>query len=193
MMIRSFIAVDFPETIVKRLAEITQYLQTQTPPGALRWVTVKNLHLTLNFLGDVPKNKMENIKACIQETTRPFAPFEISIEGLGMFPNAKRPRVIWLGVVHDNTLLALHDALEQNLAPLGIKPEKRAYDPHLTVARVSRRAENQAVKEIGQTLSQFRVKSLGPIRVDQIQLYQSDLTPKGPIYTRLLSAPLNAV
>jgi 2'-5' RNA ligase len=83
--------------------------------------------------------------------------------------------------------------LDQNLASLDIKRDGRSFSPHLTIARVRRHAESSAVRSVGETLSQFKVEPLGAITIDRVQLYQSDLTPSGPVYTSLFSVPLNQV
>jgi 2'-5' RNA ligase len=192
-MIRSFIAIDLPEAVLDKIFGVSAYFQTQTPPKALRWVAPENLHLTLKFLGDVPEDKLDTIKSLISTTASRYSPFNITIQASGMFPNAQKPRVVWLGVDADPVIGDLHAALEEAMATAGISPEKRPFSPHLTIARVSRRADQDTVKDIGRTLSKFKVDSLGEFMVDRIHLYQSDLTPKGPIYTELLSAPLNTV
>ena len=74
-----------------------------------------------------------------------------------------------------------------------VQPDKRSFSPHLTIARVRRNADVQSVKEIGETLSKFKVGSLGTCIINHIVLYKSELTPQGPIYSSLLSSPLNKV
>ncbi len=192
-MIRSFIAIDLPQPVLGKITEITSYFKTKTPSKALRWVSPDNLHLTIKFLGDVPEKNIEAIKTRISMTASGYRHFSIAIRNLGMYPNPHKPRVIWLGVDCDPTLIELHDELDRSLKKTGIEPEKRAYSPHLTIARVSKRADLNTIKKIGDTLSRFKVDTLGVFDVTKIYLYKSDLTPSGPIYTQLLCAPLNAV
>jgi len=190
---RTFIAVDFPLEYLQKINEIANYFKSQTPEDAVKWVNPENMHLTVKFLGDLPLENLDEAKRIMDGSVGDWKPFEISVSGLGMYPNAKKPRVIWLGVHPEKPLVHIHQRLDQNLAALNIQREQRKYSPHLTLGRVRRMTDRDSVSQIGKTLSQFKVDSLGTIEVIQINLYQSDLTPKGPIYTKLHTTLLNQV
>lgn len=190
---RTFIALDFSPEIIRKINEIIDYFKTQTPERALKWVAPENLHLTIKFLGEVPEKKIEQIKSLINETLDDVKSFEIGVEKLGMYPNSQKPRVVWLGVRGAGPLKEIHKVLDSQLQKAEIQPDNRGFSPHLTIARVRRNADIQSVKEIGETLSKFKVDSLGTCTVNHIILYKSELTPQGPIYTPLLSSPLNKV
>lgn len=192
-MLRTFIAVDFPPEIVSKIAKIIQYFKTQTPEKALKWVPPENLHLTIKFLGDIPENKLDQVKRILTESVAGRLPFNIEIEGLGMFPNKNKPRAVWLGINCDHTLSDIHQSLDQNLKAVGIDPEQRRFSPHLTIARVRRDIQTDARQAIGHTLAQFKVDSLGVAAINEIILYQSELTRSGSIYTPLFSQTLNQV
>ncbi len=192
-ILRTFIAVDFPPEILQKFGKIIAYFKTQTPENTLKWVSTHNLHLTIKFLGDIPLNKLDQVKAVLSESLQDKPPFTIGIEGLGLHPDRRNPRVIWLGITSCDTLTNIYVALDRDLTVVGIEPDKRKYTPHITIARVKRRVETSAVKNIGETLSQFKVDSLGNFIVKEIILYQSELTPKGPIYTPLMTSTLNKV
>jgi 2'-5' RNA ligase len=191
--LRTFIAVDFSPEIIRKINEIIDYFKTQTPERALKWVAPKNLHLTIKFLGEVPEEKIEQIKSLIKETLNDVKSFQIGVEKLGMYPNPQKPRVVWLGITGAGPLKEIHKMLEPQLQKADIQPDRRGFSPHLTIARIRRNADIQSVKEIGEILSKFTVGSLGSCTVDHIVLYKSELTPQGPIYTVLLSSPLNKV
>jgi 2'-5' RNA ligase len=191
--LRTFIAVDFSPEIIRKIKEIIDYFKTQTPERALKWVAPENLHLTIKFLGEVPEEKIEQIKSLINETLDDVKVFEIGVEELGMYPNPQKPRVVWLGITGADPLKEIHKMLESQLQKADIQPDKRSFSPHLTIARIRRNADIQSVKEIGETLSKFKVGSLGSCNIDHIVVYKSELTPQGPIYTPLLSSPLNKV
>jgi RNA 2',3'-cyclic 3'-phosphodiesterase len=192
-MLRTFIALDFPPEIIQRIEEIIAYFRTQTPKDALKWVSTNNLHLTIKFLGEIPEEKLDQVKAILTDSLRNKSEFNIEIEGLGMYPNKHNPRVVWLGINADDTLINLHQILDSALQAVDIEREKRAFSPHLTIARVRRQTKRNTIKEIGEILSQFKVDSLGKINVKEIVLYQSELTSKGPIYTPLKVESLNKV
>jgi len=191
--LRTFIAVDFPIEIKEKIIEITAYFQSKLPPAQIKWVEPDHMHLTLKFMGETPHDKLVQIKQSIHQVISVFPSFEIEIKALGMYPNNQRPRVIWLGINAENHLILLHNQLDQALKGEGIKSDRRPFSPHLTIGRVRRNADQESIIQIGKILSQFKIASLGSIKIDEILYYQSVLTPQGPIYTILQSTPLNQV
>jgi len=191
--VRTFIAADLPIEILKKINTITAFFESQIAGESLKWVSTDNLHLTIKFIGDLPDEKLDPLKNLLTETLIDQGGFSIDIQGLRMYPNPKKPRVIWLGIVGGEPLTEIHNALESTLKPLGIPPEKRAYTPHLTIARVKRQTDPETAKLIGAVFSQFRVDSLGITTIDKVCLYKSILTPKGPVYTPLHMVSLNKV
>ena len=191
--LRTFIAVDLSAEIIDEIDSIITYFKTQVPEGALKWVETDNLHLTIKFLGDISKAQLADVKVMIAAELRYFSSFVISVQELGMYPNKNHPRVIWLGIKGGQPLINMHQKLDQALIEAQIPKEGRPFSPHLTIARVRRRTDPDIAKVIGRTLSNFRVDFLGEFPIEQVHLYQSELTRQGPIYTRLLSVPLNKV
>jgi len=191
--LRTFIAVDFPPGMIEKIGRIIAYFKTQLPESHLKWVTTEQMHLTIKFIGEVPDQQLPEIKSVITTAIGIQPAFTMGIEGLGMYPHIEKPRIIWLGITGKEPLIGLHKILDQALTKVGIRQERRNFSPHLTLARVRRHADQRTVKEIGKTLSKFKVDSLGIVNVEQIRLYQSKLTPQGPIYTSLLTVPLNKV
>ena len=191
--LRTFIAVDFPIEIKEKIIEITAYFQSKLPPAQIKWVEPDHMHLTLKFMGETPHDKLVQIKQSIHQVISIFPSFEIEIKALGMYPNNQRPRVIWLGINAENYLILLHNQLDQALKGEGIKSDRRPFSPHLTIGRVRRNADQESIIQIGKILSQFKIASLGSIKIDEILYYQSVLTPQGPIYTILQSTSLNQV
>lgn len=192
-MLRTFVAIDFPEVILRKIREIIEYFKTQTPTNALKWITPENLHLTVKFLGNIREDKLDQVKALLPDAVQEHSSFIFEIEGLGMYPDKHHPRVIWLGVTENTGLTEIHTALDRAFAVVGVDPDKRRFTPHITIARVNRRAESETVRAIGESLSQFKVDSLGQIKVEEIVLYKSELTSNGPIYIPLTSTALDAV
>ena len=190
---RSFIAIEFPPEIIKKLHKVSKYFKSQTPEKSLKWVEPENLHLTLKFLGEIAADQLDEVKAALISSLKDQPSFEIEIKGMGMYPNPRHPRVIWLGISGENGIKKVHAIIDRELAPLGFEPERRGFSPHLTLARVRPQTDRDTVEKIGTTLSQFNVDSLGKVSVENIHLFQSKLTPQGPIYTRLLSVPLHQV
>ncbi len=192
-MPRIFIAIKMPEAVIGKVTEVSRYFQSQTPAGALKWVETENLHLTLRFLGEISEEAVLKVQSSLPQAAMGQPPFTLSVEGLGMYPSPGQPQVIWLGVKGSKPMVALHAQLETALARVGIEKEDRPFHPHLTLARVRQRTDRATAHQIGETLTQFKVGSLGAFQVDQIQLIESQLTPQGPVYTTRSTAPLSAV
>ncbi|MDY6872403.1 MAG: RNA 2',3'-cyclic phosphodiesterase [Chloroflexota bacterium] len=192
-MIRAFIAVNPPAEILNKIKKISAYFQTQTPEDALKWSGIKKYHLTLKFLGEISENKLPEIKTILARTAKTQTAFEISVGGLKFFPNVKKPHTIVLGVQEGMPLVRLHQRLDFELQAVGFPGDKRTFTPHLTLARVRRSVNRARAAKIGETLSQFRVDTLGQFVVDEVHLYQSELNPKGSIYTPLFTSRLREV
>lgn len=163
---RVFCAIELPDQVRAQLAE-----HTRRP---------ENVHLTLKFFGNVRQEKLTRIADAAARVAGEFAPFPIRIGGTGVFPNASRPQVLWIGVEDPSgQLSALHRRFEEECAIAGFPKENRAYKPHLTTARL-RRPENARQLAAAHLQTKF---DLIEIRVTEFVLFRSQLSPKGSIYT----------
>ena len=136
--IRSFVAVNFPVPVVRRIAdEVGAMKQRVVDAGCqVAWVPTANLHLTLKFLGMIEAASVEAIIGRLGRELAGRAPFEIEARGLGAFPNLEQPRVLWAGVTPSPKLAALQKDVDEWMADLGFPREERAFHPHLTIGRV---------------------------------------------------------
>jgi 2'-5' RNA ligase len=185
-MIRSFIAIDLPDSSKAALEELGQRLRRQVPHDSVRWSRVAGIHLTLQFLGDVAEGDLPGIKTALAAVGEQHAPFTFTIGGLGCFPNTRRPRVVWVGVQEETgALAALQRDVEKSLLPLGFKPEKRAFHPHLTLGRTRRDVRPADQRRLGELVSSAGVGELDRVHVASLRLMRSDLRPDGAIYTAL--------
>src|ERR1700730_712599 len=94
--LRTFIAVDIGKTIRDRAVALQEKLAQAS--SAVKWVEPKNLHVTLLFLGEVDDREVPAVCRVAAEQTGKHSSFRMSIEGVGCFPNPRRPRVLWIGV-----------------------------------------------------------------------------------------------
>ena len=122
-------------------------------------------------MGETTANQLEPIKRAMQQVVTTFPIFEIAIENLGMYPNAKKPRVIWLGISGEENLISLHKKLDLALKEIGIQPERRPFSPHLTVGRVRRSADPESVIIVGKTLSEFKVST--PVSYTHLRAHET--------------------
>jgi RNA 2',3'-cyclic 3'-phosphodiesterase len=192
-VIRAFIAIELPAEVQQSLEQVMrQLLQhlTTLPRSAVRWVPAGNIHLTLKFLGDVSLANLDMLKEMLLTEVKVHPPFEFSVGGVGAFPNAKSPRVVWVGVQAPPELLTLQRAIESKMEKLGYSREERPFSPHLTLGRVSRNTTTSQAHQIGEALQAVKVGFLGLICAQEVSLFKSDLRSAGSVYTCLLSAPL---
>ncbi len=175
--IRAFIAVQLLPDVEQELGRVIQHLSPQAPDKSVRWVKPDRIHVTLRFLGETAVSKLDAIYQGMDAVPQPQAPIELHLKGMGFFPNAKRPRVIWAGLAGNiPALTAFKQELDMALAPLGWEPEERPFKPHLTLGRVK-----DARKLRGVSLA-VAVKELA-VPVTAVHFIESELTRQGPIYT----------
>ncbi len=190
-ILRTFIAIELDAPLRAALARIQAQFQRLAPPGGVKWVATNGIHLTLKFLGDTPAGAVGEIEFALRSACEECAPFEITVEGRGCFPNFRRPRVVWVAVrERGQTLVKLQTAIEKHVAPLGWPTEERGFSPHLTLGRVARGATNAEVVAIGQAVERSVVEQIGRLTVRAVSLIKSDLQPTGAVYTTLAHVPL---
>lgn len=188
--IRTFVAIELPEDVTSALAGLQSDLRQRLQTRAIRWVKPEAIHLTLKFLGDVPADQIDEVAMALRAACVGIPPFEFSLAGLGCFPNARRPNVVWVGLEGDLRLLhQLRDAVEAHIAPLGYPTERRAFEPHLTLGRVKRASPSEA-RAIGGEIEATKLGMVARVQVNQVSLMRSDLSPAGATYTRLAVVPL---
>jgi 2'-5' RNA ligase len=179
-VIRAFIAVGIDPKTVERISEATDQLKPSI--AGIRWAPLTNLHLTVKFLGDVEETTIDPIARALRQHIAPFPRFTINAKGLGVFPDVKRPQVLWVGLegIH---LAELASTVETALKPLGFEPEKRGFKPHLTIGRWRERDKSTA-KFIAE-LERWAGYEFGKSEVRNIILFQSMLRPEGAIHRPL--------
>lgn len=190
-VIRAFIAIDLPPEVLHCLDDVSQQLKQELGGAPVRWVPVENIHLTLKFLGDVSESNIDMLTDFLQSTVSNVKQFEFSVGGLGAYPKPHRPRVIWVGVEAPPELMTAQRSVESEMSRLGYARERRPFNPHLTLGRVSRHSTNQDVSNIADVIKTHTVGYLGSARVTALHIYRSDLKPSGAIYTKLFSAMLS--
>lgn len=184
MDLRCFIAVEIPDTIRDEIGEVIDILKKYD--ADVKWVTIDNFHLTLKFLGKTPEESLPEIRESLSNIVSSYEPFCIRIRGTGVFPNKKFPRVIWVGVEDEGTLLKLAGDIDHSMSVVGYKLEDKEFRPHLTLGRVRSR---KGIISIVNELDNFEERNFGLFTVDHIKLMKSELKPKGPEYSCLHEIP----
>ncbi len=181
--IRSFIAIELDKEIQNQLSQIQKQLKTS---GAdVKWVEKDNIHLTLKYLGEIDEKKSESIKSILNEIAKSTKQFEISLKDIGAFPKIEFPRVIWVGLDKGaKESIELAGKIDEALSGLGFQKETRPFAAHLTIGRVRSPKNKDALKEKVQTANRTPLTANQQL-VSSIILFQSALTPRGSIYTKL--------
>ncbi|MFL5264378.1 MAG: RNA 2',3'-cyclic phosphodiesterase [Anaeromyxobacteraceae bacterium] len=189
---RLFVALDPPDAVRRRAAALVAELRRKGGRAAdeVRWVAAENVHLTLQFLGAVPDERVAAVTEAVRGAAAQAAPLELALSGAGGFPNGRRPRVLWAGLTGDvAALAALVTALGRALAPLGYAPEERPFSPHLTLGRAR---DGRGAPGLAVALAQAAELPAAAWRATEVTLFESHLSPKGPRYEALLRAPLGS-
>jgi 2'-5' RNA ligase len=179
-VIRAFIAIEIDPQIVRQISVVVTDLKFRI--ADIRWVSQTNFHLTLKFLGDIEENKIAPISQALELALRPFPRFTINAKGLGVFPDLRRPRVLWVGL-EGKKLLELASKIETALDPLGFLPEKRRFQPHLTIGRW--RQFDRSLTKFGDVLEKWQGHEFGESTVAEVIFFQSELKREGAIHHRL--------
>jgi 2'-5' RNA ligase len=189
--LRTFIAIELDDELRDNLGRLQARLRERMSPGSVRWVRPDGIHLTLKFLGDTPLDKVEEVQAALARAAAEVGPFTFTVAGLGCFPNARSPRVVWVGLQELSGALArLRDAVEAHVTPLGFPTEKRPFRPHLTIGRVQRRASKSEVREIGEVVATSSIGAVDEMTVTIVSYIKSELKPSGAVYTTLVETKL---
>jgi 2'-5' RNA ligase len=186
MSIRCFVAVECGgDELAAKFRDVRRMLETTR--ADVKFVEPENVHLTLRFLGEIEPSLVEQVSQVVKETN--FQPFSARLEGVGVFPNLRRPRVVWAGISEGVSQLAeVWKDVDTKLSGLGFERERRGFSPHITIGRVrSGRNRERLVEELS-TLSNY---VFGGLQVDRVVLKKSVLTPRGPIYTTLAESAVD--
>ncbi len=177
--VRSFIAIELDEAMRKGLDGLQRWLK-ESVAFPVRWVRPEGIHLTLKFMGDIQAEMVERVLAALPPVAAQFSPIELSISGLGVFPNSRRPRVLWAGLHGDlETLSALQLAVDDAVGKLGLPKEQRAYSPHLTLGRVRRDVPEGRLRKIGQVVADGELSGASSWAADTVNLMRTELDPSG--------------
>jgi 2'-5' RNA ligase len=188
MAIRTFLAIDLDEPIRRELVAAAG----QFPQGdsKVRWVAPENLHVTVKFLGEVADEAAGEVCRAAAEVAGRVEPFDFDVRGLRCVPPGRKMRMIWAGV-HEpgGRMAAMFEQLEAALQLLGFPPERRQFQPHITLARITFTRNAAGMQGVADQLAEAH---FGSRLADGLVVYQSQLTPGGPIYTPMARAAFGA-
>ncbi len=184
---RLFVALDLPDEVRRAIGELIAELRPKCRDA--RWVRPESMHLTLKFIGHAVKDddakKLAAVRAAL-EAVHSNRPVEMQFRGVGFFPNARRPRVVWCGVEASENLAEIAAGIERALEPLGIPREGRAFVPHMTLARLD---TPHAVPELARAAEELQSRDFGAARETEFVLFESVLHRSGAEYRKIQTYP----
>ena len=175
---RTFVAIELPKELTSKIDQLQSALKKTK--ADVSWVKPQNVHITLKFLGEVKEDKIEEVYQAVEKSAVGIKKFQVSLQGLGGFPNLKRPRVIWVGVEKGKEILSeLSPRVEEQFSGIGFAKENRAFTPHLTLGRVkSLKNLESLATEINKTAFET-----ADFEVQEVVVMKSTLLPTGAVYT----------
>lgn len=191
---RIFVGLDIDADIRSRMTRYLEGVRGFAPEA--RWVKPESFHVTLKFVGEQKDELVEEIKR--ELATVHAKPFEVSFSGNGFFPNARSPRVFWLGIEAGEQLRQLAKTVDEAVARTGVERETNDYRPHLTLARsgsgrphpMPGDRPSPPLRRLGEKLEGKPAPDFGTMTAREFFLYESKLSPGGARYTKIAGFPL---
>ncbi len=173
---RIFFGIELSAGLRERIGALQDALRPRLR-GA-RWVPVANLHLTLRFVGETPRERADFLRANLRAPIRRETEFELALSGLGCFPRLEKPRVLFIGVAPvGDTLLLVQRRVESVIQSGGLEADARRFHPHLTIARFK-----QCEPALEKALSDYSEHVCGSMSVNEVVLFESRLSASGARY-----------
>lgn len=176
--LRTFIAIELSDEVKQTIQDVEDSLKVLGCD--IKWVRPEIAHLTLKFLGDVASDTIETIDRVLQESVQGLPPIQTQLTSLGIFPDIRRPRVLWIGLEDkEGRIKQLAESVETALGNIGFRKEEREFKPHITIGRL--RSSKNAI-QLAEAIRGFTVPAGRRQSIENITLFKSTLTPTGPIY-----------
>ncbi len=180
---RLFVGIEFPGEIINELLKVQNQIRSQAKRG--RFVPRENLHLTLQFLDEVPVQEIGPIEQALRKTAQCHGPFPLALKHVGSFGNGHSFRVVWVGINGDTrSLTRLQKDISVSLAALGFPQETRPYRPHITLGRDVEIPGEVSFEKYGETMLDMQFS------VSRFSLMESTVEKGKRIYNTLYSFSL---
>lgn len=177
---RLFIAISFPESELRAIADRVAMVKTKLPPAS--WVRPETQHLTFAFLGEQPESLLPALATHVEENLSEVPRFEGRLRGSGFFPNPRHARVGWVGAAPEEKFRAVADAVRAGVQAAGVTLDRADFRAHLTLFRIRDPWPPACIEIFNGALRDYKSD---PFLVDAVTLFSSELNPKGAIHTAL--------
>ena len=181
--LRAFVGIPVGPSLVRQMSAV----RAEFGDKAVRWIPAPNLHLTLKFLGDVEEAQVASMRGALRKALSDTAGFRVTARGLGVFPDARRPRVLWVGMAAPELPLVAR-RVERAVEAFGVERATAPFRPHATIGRWRRPEPRPG--GLQDQLARWRNREFGGFRIDEVTLFRSTLQPGGAVYSALEVFPL---
>ncbi len=192
LFLRLFVAIAVPPMVRQEIARAQGRLRRDTPTGAVRWTHPDQFHITLKFLGDVPVAQAAALEGALAPVCIPCPALRLSAHGLGFFPGAHQPRVIWAGTSDAaGHLRDLHRQIDEALRAFAPPERPEKFTAHITLGRF-KPGHHAAIPKLVELAQDLRDRHFGDWEARDVELVRSDLTSEGATHTVIATFPLGA-
>jgi len=187
---RLFVAIPVPDPVRDKMLTVQRELQSLAPHGAVRWTKPEQFHLTLRFLGDVSSERVEDLRESVRAVCAGVPVLSLCACGVGFFPNARSPRVVWIGIGdHENRLMDLQRKIESAIRPFTQEPGGEHFAGHVTLGRF-KQVNQLRINELTGRVEAMKDRMFGEWIAHEIEIVRSELSATGPRYNPLATIRL---
>ncbi|MDB6022183.1 MAG: 2-5 ligase [Pedosphaera sp.] len=188
--LRIFIALAVSTTVKDAVRCLQNELREQLPDNVVRWTRPEQFHLTLNFLGNIAAENVEELVETVRGVCRDFGPIVLRAEKMGFFPLKGPPRVIWISMQDERKELPrLQRTIAAATARFIAQNEESDFTGHLTIGRARNLKPAQGLK-MRELAKNYIGRSFGNWNADVVEIMRSELGPEGSRYSCLVEIPL---
>jgi len=188
---RLFVAIPVPDAVRNEMIRVQRELQPLAPAGAIRWARPDQFHLTLRFLGDVPSARVTALQEAVRAVCPGASALRLCAQGVGFFPNARSPRVIWARIKDDDRLAELQKKIQTAVHPFSTGPGGEHFAGHVTLGRF-KQFKRQETGKLAACAETMKDRVFGEWTAGEIEVIRSELSPAGARHTVLAAFPLGA-
>jgi len=188
--LRLFIAIAIPPDVGGEIARAQARMQREAPPGAIRWTRPEQFHVTLKFLGDVPADQSAALENAVAPICAASPALSLSADGIGFFPNASKPRVIWAGARDaSGQLSALHRRIDEAVRWLAPAERPETFTGHITLGRF-KPGHHASIPKLVALAADARARHFGDWEAREVEIVRSELTATGAVHTPIATFSL---
>jgi 2'-5' RNA ligase len=190
---RLFVAITVPDAVRAEVLRVQRELKPLAPRDVVRWTKPEQFHLTLRFLGDVPSAQIAGLQESLYAACIGTPPLHLRAQGAGFFPNARSPRVIWVGIPdEENRLLSFQKKIESAVQSYTAERGGDQFAGHVTMGRL-KQYNHLEIRELLNKAGSLKNRLFGEWTAREIEIIRSELLPAGPRYTSLAACKLGTM